>query len=683
MVYKSLAALLGAGLFLGFTGASFSPAHAALSDCFPLGVISDTPPTGAEKPPGDGAENPYQISLASHLLWMSWAMSAEENSGVTESFVGARQALYEQKANITMPSCKFQPIGKGSGQAFAGVYDGGNFTITGVTIDIPSSSTINRGFFGRTEGATLENIRLVSLDLRSTGTTTGVGGLVGVAASSTTITNSHTAGSVTAQGVAPISAGSNVGGLVGDGSSVTISDSSSSATVTSNGDNVGGLVGYLRAGGNSISNSSASGGVIGSARVGGLVGWSREATIRQSYASGQATGSGNEVGGLVGRNRETDISSSYATGVVQGANQVGGLVGSNEAAGITKSFASGDVGGADKVGGLVGYWFNDQGDPSGSITFSYASSAVTATGEGVGGLLGQYEGIEGDIANSYAIGPVSGANQVGGLLGLADGTDLVVNNVYSVGSVSATGMALGGLLGEANSVTVNFSFWDTDTSGRATSADDQGESIGKTTAEMKSLSTYTSDLGEDAWLMVAATSFGGLTVTNESELSSSDEVWGIGSGTNCGYPFLWWQTASAFASCGENSSAVSLTERNTREAGSPGIFLTVTGRPGDSVTGREVTFGAYAVGRNSPYSLTVQPASATTGQRVLASGLTNAGGHLEREVILPRLSPGSHTIVFVGRGSRGELLTLRNLVVVDLQGRFISLTPEAMQPRLR
>lgn len=118
-------------------------------------------------------------------------------------------------------------------------------------------------------------------------------------------------------------------------------------------------------------------------------------------------------------------------------------------------------------------------------------------------------------------------------------------------------------------------------------------------------------------------------------------------------------------------------------AGNPGIFLTVPGAVGESVWKESVIFGAYAVGKSSPYSVVLKPRSSAVGHTVLASGNVNAGGHLERALVLPRLSAGSYELVLSGRGVRGELLTLVNVFSVDGQGRFTLITPEAMQPRAR
>ena len=103
--------------------------------------------------------------------------------------------------------------------------------------------------------------------------------------------------------------------------------------------------------------------IIGFTNVGGLVG-SNNGSITNSYATGSVLGS-IPVGGLVG-NHDGSIINSYATGSVSGSTQVGGLVG-NHGGSIINSYATGSVSGSEVVGGLVGFNF------SGSITNSYAT----------------------------------------------------------------------------------------------------------------------------------------------------------------------------------------------------------------------------------------------------------------------------------------------------------------------
>ena len=237
--------------------------------------------------------------------------------------------------------------------------------------------------------------------------------------------------------------------------------------------------------------------------VGSLVGYNY-GTITNCYVEGGTiAGYGFEeyyggVGGLVGRNGGT-ISNCYSTGSVSGSSAVGGLVGGNSGT-ITNCYSTAGVSGDWAVGGLVG-------DNDGTITNSYATATVSGATD-VGGLVGQNE--EGTISNCYSSADVSGNGHVGGLVGDNDGT---ISNSYSTGSVSGTSY-VGGLVGHNDEqyAVVTASFWDTQTSGQATS--DGG--TGKTTAQMQTARTFI------AWV-------------------SCEPVWTIDEGKD--YPRLVWENA--------------------------------------------------------------------------------------------------------------------------------------------
>ncbi|HRP02823.1 MAG TPA: GLUG motif-containing protein, partial [Candidatus Kapabacteria bacterium] len=209
---------------------------------------------------------------------------------------------------------------------------------------------------------------------------------------------------------------------------------------------VGGLVGYNN---NGIVSSSYSNGSVNASDsyVGGLVGWN-VGTISSSYSTGSVSANGSRVGGLVGWNVGT-ISSSYSNGSVSASSSyVGGLVGENGGT-VSSSYSTGSVSGTYEVGGLVG------ANSYGTVSGSYSTGSVSASGGNVGGLVGY----------NSASGSVSGC--------------------YSTGSVIASGSAIGGLVGSSGG-TVSGCYWDTETSGRSTSAG----GIGKTTIEMKTQATF-------------------------------------------------------------------------------------------------------------------------------------------------------------------------------------------------
>jgi hypothetical protein len=323
-----------------------------------------------------------------------------------------------------------------------------------------------------------------------------VGGLVGINYRGN-VTNSSASGYVEGQ--------SYVGGLIGSsqgGSGFTnffVSNSFATGNVQGL-DKVGGLVGV---GGGNYLNSYATGNVNGSIQVGGLLGRTG-GFVNNSYATGNVTGDDQYVGGLVGYLDDGQfgtIKFSYATGIVTGGRDVGGLVGFSDAGVISRSYATGNVfgtGTSNGVGGFIGR--NSDGD----ITYSYATGNVSApTNTRVGGFCGANGGA---ITNAYARGSVDGDDNVGGFCGRC-GDEII--NAYSTGNVTGN-TGVGGFLGFDNGCSVSSSFWDTETSGQATSA----LGTGQTTTQMKTQSTF-SNAG---WSFIT--------------------TWAISGGTNNGYPYL-------------------------------------------------------------------------------------------------------------------------------------------------
>lgn len=175
-----------------------------------------------------------------------------------------------------------------------------------------------------------------------------------------------------------------------------------------------------------------------------------------------------------------------------------------DAAGTASSTCD-DTGGAGHTGATCGGIAGKSFSPTlSSPVISKCSSNVTVTATALGGALAYAGGIigyfgstvGGSIPNSYARGSVTAVKltypaYAGGLVGLLSNDSLNVDDSYSTGAVS--GDTEGGLIGSnSGSGTVTNSFWDTETSGQAASAG----GTGKTTAQMKTLSTFT-DAGWD------------------------------------------------------------------------------------------------------------------------------------------------------------------------------------------
>ncbi|MDD3715632.1 MAG: FlgD immunoglobulin-like domain containing protein [Candidatus Marinimicrobia bacterium] len=187
-----------------------------------------------------------------------------------------------------------------------------------------------------------------------------------------------------------------------------------------------------------------------------------------------------------------------------GDGHIGGLAGYITLSTVSHCFCSGNILGT----------YNYSGGLAGGVTASvlqYCGTEGTLTGTSYcGGLTGQIYS-NSSILNCYSRMSVNGTARVGGLIGDM-GYTTVVDDCFSTGSVSGNS-DVGGLVGRPFVVAPAQNFWDIESSGQSTS----GGGTGKSTAEMKTMATYT-DAGWD--------------FTN---------IWGIRTELNDGYPHLFWQ----------------------------------------------------------------------------------------------------------------------------------------------
>ncbi|HEY8025716.1 MAG TPA: YDG domain-containing protein [Burkholderiaceae bacterium] len=432
----------------------------------------------------------------------------------------------------------------------------------------------------------------------------------------------------------------------------------------------GGLVRNVGLTGTSVSVSQSS-------YAGALVGLNY-GTLRNSYSAGTVSAvtvgsysGSNGVGGLVGKNAGT-IAHSYSSAdvtAVDNSRFIGGLVGLNYGGLITDSHATGTVtaSGASSqlVGGLVGY---GQG---GTISNSYATGNVNGSTY-TGGLVGrnspsQDGTVPGLISNSYATGSVSGSNYVGGLVGSNYGYKgtATISNSYSTGSVSGSSN-LGGLAGQngngdgsgGGTATVTNSFWDTTTSGQATSA----AGTGMATADMQTKLNFTSSTSANGsvnpvwdfgatWTMVDGSTYP-LLIPDMTPLTISANATKVYDGTVfSGSPNTVYSVApnmgllsgtltysGTYANAGsKNVGSYTITPGGLYSTTQGGYYITY-GTGAVAITPLALT-GTLAAG-SSTYGATLAPGAMTftnvvAGDTVTpatvtvnTSGLTSTSGHL-------------------------------------------------------
>lgn len=151
--------------------------------------------------------------------------------------------------------------------------------------------------------------------------------------------------------------------------------------------------------------------IAGHQNVGGIVGNSYGAGIKDCYFEGSVTGTYNSVGGIVGlANAETVVNQCQTSGTVIGKQRTGGIAGyaaSNSV--VSKCYSNADVEGTRNVGGIVG-------------TLSGAN-----------------------LVGCFFRGNVAADNRVGGIAGYS--TVSVMRGAYAIGGVNSEGADKGGAVG--------------------------------------------------------------------------------------------------------------------------------------------------------------------------------------------------------------------------------------------
>ena len=186
------------------------------------------------------------------------------------------------------------------------------------------------------------------------------------------------------------------------------------------------------------------------------------------------------LGMLAGDNLGMVVRQCFASGSVQGGTNsyyVGGICGLNWNGTVSECFVSADVAGKGLIGGIAGAnQLLGASTPSTSVISNcYTMGSARGLGnyaEAVGGICGMQHG---DIVECYSTMQTS-----------SDGAMAVVGGLFGTTNAPAGVPAV--TLPSPNSV-VSSSFWDTETSGTATSYGGSG----KSTAEMRTESTFTSN----------------------------------------------------------------------------------------------------------------------------------------------------------------------------------------------
>jgi len=235
--------------------------------------------------------NPYLVTSANDLEMVGKGSAGTQYQGWT------LDKHYKQTANITL-SGGWTPIGTGVIQSgphdfailakepFSGSYDGGGYTISGLTIYLPSVDLL--GLFGYiAENGVVKNVILINANISGNSNCTG-----GVAGSNKgTVINCSFNGNVSGRAY--------TGGIVGvnwDGG--TMKNCYSGGNITGI-DGTGGV-----AGGNeynsAIQNCYSTGVISGVRQTGGVLGRNLDSVLENCYSTCSVNFSGGAAGGIAG-----------------------------------------------------------------------------------------------------------------------------------------------------------------------------------------------------------------------------------------------------------------------------------------------------------------------------------------------------------------------------------------------
>lgn len=328
----------------------------------------------------------------------------------------------------------FDPI-----DTFTGTFDGNGFTISDLFINRPVNQ--KNGLFGRVDGpAKIANITLSNVDIAGDDY---CGALIGEIRSSTgnnvIVQNCHSSGTIKHDsGLQDTWYGGLIGGINVNSATGTcfIYDCSSSVFV------------------------DLTAGSSGGKECGGLIGRASRSTIGNCFATGNVTNPadvGSRMAGFIGRTQMgTVIADCYATGTIMAYLETGGFAGEiTDDTTIDRCYATGTV--------------------------------LGATEQEAGGFVGEVVGAMCAITDCYAWVDVTGDQDIGGFVGSATTGSATYDNCYSIGTATGN-TTVGGFAGSGDGVGTAV-YWDTETSGNATSDGDL-EEVGHTTTWLKTNPNY-------------------------------------------------------------------------------------------------------------------------------------------------------------------------------------------------
>ncbi|MDZ7796534.1 MAG: LamG-like jellyroll fold domain-containing protein [Candidatus Marinimicrobia bacterium] len=207
----------------------------------------------------------YYISDKEDLYWASHCVDAWGGSFYHTAHIACDASDFQSGGLFYHEGQGWLPIGSVS-HPFTGMYNGNNKTVSGLVINPANDYS---GYFGYTNGASIQNLGLLDLDINSSFNYSGA-----------------LAGAIINTGIDEC---------------FVASDNSDIAAIS----NIGGLLGY--ANGSTIRNSYTTAAVSGDSNVGGICGNNRQSNFENCYAAGPVSCGSETTNGFIAYHSESGI----------------------------------------------------------------------------------------------------------------------------------------------------------------------------------------------------------------------------------------------------------------------------------------------------------------------------------------------------------------------------------------
>lgn len=254
----------------------------------------------------DDGQGNYTVTSAEGLKNLAELVNEEWKLGINITLT----------ADIDLSGIDWTPIGIDYNHQYTGTFDGGDHTITGLTV---TGSNEYAGLFGRIgSGGTVKNVVLEGVQITSDNSLGYAGGIAGWSFKGK-IENSSVSGSVSGNSIAGAVVGTQLGGAItGCSSSATVKGVTFAGGIAGETNSGASLTACYATGDVTVENDGTS-----NALAGGVVGYNGgSSTLTACYAAGNVSGKGSgtiHVGGAVGKNYGT-LTACYWSGLPDNDN---------------------------------------------------------------------------------------------------------------------------------------------------------------------------------------------------------------------------------------------------------------------------------------------------------------------------------------------------------------------------